>query len=127
MPPCGLGGAAHLRAVLRWCDPQCGSVLESLLRVLLAAAGLPLPLTQQVLRDPATGREQRVDFAWPAARLVVEVDGRRWHDPEDARNRDRRRDNTAAVLGWTVLRFTWREVVHEPELVVASVRGALAA
>lgn len=123
----GLGRAAHLRAVLRWCDPQCGSVLESLLRVLLALGGLPLPVTQHVLRDPVTGRERRVDFAWPAVRLVVEADGRRWHDPEDARDRDRRRDNTAAVLGWTVLRFSWREVVHEPQLVVASVRAALAA
>lgn len=123
----GLAQAAQVAAVLRWCDPRCGSVLESLLRVQLGSAGLPLPHTQYLLRDPVTGREQRVDFAWPAARLVVGVDGRRWHDCEDARDRDRRRDNTAAVLGWTVLRFSWREVVHEPELVLATVRGALAA
>lgn len=123
----GTAGAEHLWNVLRWCDPKSGSVLESLLRVLLALAGLPLPKTQVVLTDPLTGRVQRVDFAWPQHRLVVECDGRRWHDPSDARDADRRRDNTCAILGWTVLRFTWAEVVHQPDAVIAAVRAALAA
>ena len=119
-------GAAQLRQVLRWCDPRCGSVLESLLRVLLCEAGLLPPRTQHVITDEATGLTQRVDFAWPEQRLVVEVDGRRWHDPADRRDADRRRDNTCAQLGWLVLRFTWADVVHRPDDVVAAVRAALA-
>jgi dephospho-CoA kinase len=55
---------------------------------------------------------------------VVEVDGRRWH-PDPAV--DRERDNRLAELGWRVLRFTWADVVHRPEVVVAAVRAALAA
>lgn len=121
----GLGARAHLHAVLRWVDTSSGSVLESLLRVLLSAAGLVPPCTQLVLLDPCTGRVQRVDFAWPEQRLVVEADGRRWHDPQDRRDADRTRDNTCARLGWLVLRFTWAEVVHRPEEVVAAVRAAL--
>lgn len=118
---------AHLRQVLPWCDARCGSLLESLLRVLLCEAGLPPPRTQHVLVDPRTGVASRVDFAWPGRRLVVEADGRRWHDPADARDRDRRRDNTCATLGWRVLRFAWADVVHEPQAVVATVGAALAA
>lgn len=106
------------RRVLRLCDPQAGSVLESLTRVLFHDAGLPAPHTQL----PLDGGRIRVDFAWPEARLVVEVDGVRWHpDPP----RDQARDNRLAVLGWRVLRFTWGQVVHQPDLVLALVGQAL--
>ena len=122
----GLPFAGRLWRVVRWCDPRCGSLLESLLRVLLCEAGLRPPRTQHRIADAGV-LIGRVDFAWPAQLLVVEADGRRWHDPADARDGDRRRDNGCARLGWRVLRFTWAEVVHEPEKVVAHVRAALAA
>ncbi|MFN2521981.1 MAG: DUF559 domain-containing protein [Mycobacteriales bacterium] len=59
--------------------------------------------------------------------MIVEADGRRWHDPDDARTFDRRRANDCASYGWRVLRFTWAEVLHEPAYVVACVRQALTA
>jgi very-short-patch-repair endonuclease len=116
------GGA--LGRAIALADPQAGSVLESALRVLLAEAGLPAPQTQHVIRD---GRSfiARVDFCWPAYGLIVETDGRRWHDPEDVRTFDRRRANSCAQRGWRLLRFTWAEVLHDPEYVVATVRAAL--
>ncbi|MFP5219502.1 MAG: endonuclease domain-containing protein [Actinomycetes bacterium] len=116
----------RLWRVVLWCDPRCGSLLESLLRVLLCEADLRPPRAQHRIVD---GRVLvgRVDFAWPEQLLVVEADGRRWHDPADARDADRRRDNGCARLGWRVLRFTWAEVVHEPQRVVAELRAALSA
>lgn len=112
--------------VLRLVDPRSESVLESALRVVLAEAGVARPATQHRIRDG--GRViGRVDFAWVDERLVVETDGRRWHDPADRRHADRRRDNRWARLGWRVLRFTWAEVVHTPADVVAAVREALLA
>ncbi len=70
------------------------------------------------------GQQLRVDFCFRAARLVVEVDGARWHpDPR----RDRQRDNALTALGWRVLRYAWADVVHEPERVLAEIRAALAA
>jgi very-short-patch-repair endonuclease len=118
------GSALHRAVVLA--DPRSGSVLESALRVLLAQHGLAPPEAQYVIRGG--GRfVARVDFCWPALRLIVEADGRRWHDPEDARTFDRRRANECASYGWRVLRFTWAEVLHEPAYVVACVRRALAA
>lgn len=123
----GRDGVEHLRQVLRWCDARCGSVLESILRALLCDAGLVPPRTQHLLQDPVTGVRLRVDFAWPRQRLAVEADGRRWHDPQDARDVDRRRDNTCASLGWRVLRVTWADAVHDGDAVVAAVAAALRA
>lgn len=114
-------GSGRLRRVLRWCDPRSESVLESALRVVLCEAGLEPSAVQHQLGP------HRLDLAWPEQRLAAEADGRRWHDPEDRRDADRRRDNDAVRRGWRVLRFTWREVVHDPAAVVSTVREALAA
>ena len=112
--------AARARRVVEGCDPECGSVLESVQRVRMVLAGLDGFATQTVLRAfPLL----RVDFCFAAARLVVEVDGARWH-PDPAR--DRQRDNVLAALGWRVLRFTWHEVVHDSARVMATVKAALA-
>lgn len=116
----GFRGAAQARRVLAMCDPLSGSVLESVLRVRLVLAGIEGFTTQAVLsRDPVI----RVDFCFAAERLVVEVDGARWHADVA---RDQARDNALAVLGWRVLRFTWAQVVHDHESVIADVRAALA-
>jgi very-short-patch-repair endonuclease len=117
-------GSSRLARAVALADPQAGSVLESALRVLLAQHGL-FPSSQYVIRH--RGRfVARVDFCFPEHGLIVETDGRRWHDPEDARSFDRRRANACASLGWRLLRFTWAEVMHDPSYVVATVRRALA-
>jgi very-short-patch-repair endonuclease len=113
--------AARARRVVEGCDPECGSVLESVQRVEMVLAGLDGFATQVVLRRSPV---LRVDFCFAQARVVVEVDGARWHpDPQ----RDRDRDNALAALGWRVLRFTWQQVVHDSATVIAVVRAALAA
>jgi very-short-patch-repair endonuclease len=96
-------------------------VLESVQRVRMVLAGIDGFATQVVL---CTTPVLRVDFCFAAARLVVEVDGARWH-PDPAR--DQRRDNVLAALGWRVLRFTWSEVVHDSARVLDTVRAALEA
>lgn len=117
--------AARLRRVLALVDPSSGSVLESVLRVLMVQAGLR-PLTQVTLLDRDGNRIGIVDFWFREARLVVECDGRRWHDPQDARDRDRLRDNETARIGCRTLRFTWDDVMHRPDRVLATVRDCLA-
>jgi very-short-patch-repair endonuclease len=67
----------------------------------------------------------RVDVAYPWARVVVELDGRRWHGHREQFERDRRRDNAAQLAGWIVLRFTWDQVIRRPEYVCSTVRRAL--
>ncbi|MCC6900234.1 MAG: DUF559 domain-containing protein [Polyangiaceae bacterium] len=64
------------------------------------------------------------DFAVPAARLVIEVDGR-CHARQ--RGRDARKDRQLARLGWHVLRLDADLVLSEPDEALAQVREALAA
>ena len=55
-----------------------------------------------------------VDFHWPDARLIVETDGHEHHGTRAAFERDRARDQALMAAGWTVLRFTYRQVLEEP-------------
>lgn len=68
-----------------------------------------------------------VDFEWQAERLVVEVDGYRFHSTRSAFERDRRRDAELMAAGYRVIRVTWRQLESEPLAVVARIAQALAA
>ncbi|HKO36791.1 MAG TPA: DUF559 domain-containing protein [Solirubrobacterales bacterium] len=65
------------------------------------------------------------DFIWRDARLIVEADSRRVHGTVAAFEKDRRRDQLLTAAGWTVIRCTWRQVLDEPEALVATVRTLL--
>jgi len=52
----------------------------------------------------------RADFAFADRRLVVECDGRAWHDAA----RDKRRDARLREMGWEVLRITGSDIVRTP-------------
>lgn len=111
--------------VLRLVDPRSESVLESVCRVLFVEAGLPAPRTQFEVRRIDGRLLGRVDFAWPEQRLVVETDGFAFHADRASYRSDRRRTNALVLDGWQVLRFSWEDVVHHAEAVVAAVRLAL--
>lgn len=55
-------------------------------------------------------RDWRFDFAWPAQRIAVEVEGGTWQGGRHTRGRgyedDCEKYNRAAELGWRVFRFT---------------------
>lgn len=119
-------GRGRIVQVLRLIDPQSGSVLESLCRVLLAQAGLAPEETQLVVRTRSGRWIGRVDFGWPSARLVVETDGFAFHSDRAGYRKDRRQGNALVLAGWRVLRFSWEDVVHHPDEVVEAVREALA-
>jgi very-short-patch-repair endonuclease len=59
-----------------------------------------------------------VDLAWPELKLCVQFDGRRIHRTRAAFVRDRKQDRALVRLGWTVVRYPWDDVVHEPDTVV---------
>lgn len=66
-----------------------------------------------------------VDVAFPLARVAVEVDGWAWHVDVDRFRADRRKQNALVLDGWTLLRFTWHDLVNRPDAVVAQLRAAL--
>lgn len=67
----------------------------------------------------------RVDAAYPDRKLAIEVDGFAHHSSPDALQRDRTRQNRLVALGWTVLRFTWDDVVRRPAMVAKEIREAV--
>lgn len=120
-------GASGLRLVGELLDPSSGSVLESLLRWTLHDAGVPRPRTQHQVCDEEGTDIARVDFCWPAQRLVVETDGFAFHSTREAYRRDRERLNQLVRLGWRVLRFSWEDVRRRPLHVVGLVVQCLGA
>jgi very-short-patch-repair endonuclease len=66
-----------------------------------------------------------VDFLWSEQRLVVEVDGWESHRTRSAFEEDRARDARLAVLGYEVIRFTWRQVTDDASSVARTIRALL--
>jgi very-short-patch-repair endonuclease len=114
-----------IEARARW-DAATESELEDRFRRLLADAGLPDPEPQFVVRDRNGTFVARADFAYPAARLLVELDSEAHHLDRIAFRRDRSKHNRASMLGWLVLRYTWWDLVEEPGRVCSEVRAAVA-
>lgn len=109
-------------------EPQSESPLETAGRLLLIGAGLPAPMVQIRVCDPATGDVLfRIDLGYEPQRIGIELDGYGVHGAPDAIMADRRRQNALQVLGWMLLRFTWHDVMHRRGYVVDVVRRALAA
>ena len=55
-----------------------------------------------------------LDVAFPAVKLCVEADGKQHRlDPAQIAH-DQRRTIYLANLGWTVIRFNWNEIRHDP-------------
>jgi very-short-patch-repair endonuclease len=121
----GLRGLPRLRAAIRLCDPGAESPMESRLRLLLMAGGLPRPVTQFEVRDPRGLFVARLDLAYPDRKLGVEYDGDH-HRGRGVFQQDLRRLNALRACGWTVLRFASLDIYREPARVVSTVRAALA-
>jgi very-short-patch-repair endonuclease len=99
------------------------SVLEPAFARLLVSRSLPAPVFHHVI---VTGsRSYELDFAYVDERIDVEVDGWAHHGAREAFEADRRRDAELAALGWVVVRFTWRQVVHDGARVAAQIAAVL--
>jgi hypothetical protein len=93
---------------------------------LLAAAGLPRPMTQLVLAK-AADRLVRVDCHFADANLVVELLGYRYHRSKAQLDRDAERLNALALEGRRVLQFTYDQVVACPLAVMSTMQAAVSA
>jgi very-short-patch-repair endonuclease len=100
------------------------SLLEARFADLARRHELIIPAFQHEVWD--AGRfVARVDAAYPPLLLAIEVDGFESHSSPDAFQRDRARQNYLVSLGWTVLRFTWHDVVHRPAEVAKIIRETI--
>ena len=93
---------------------------------LIAAAGLPTPLTQQVLTR-AGDRLVRVDFRFANTPVVVEVLGYQSHRSKAQLRRDADRMNALLADGLQPYQFSYEHVVDAPADVVVTTAAALRA
>lgn len=120
-------GRAKLRAILDRHAPGTTvtrSELEE--RFLALCRGAELPPAQHNEPIALDGGTSRIaDVVWRRERVIVELDGRTFHDTDHAFDDDRARDVDLKVERWSVLRFTWHHVTRRPEWVVRQLRRAL--
>ncbi len=116
-------GSVGVRRAARLTDPRADNPLESLSRGHLLTAGLPAPELQVEIKT--AGRRYFADFGWPGRRVIGEADGRLKYVEPGALYAEKRREDDLRRVGWTVVRWTWDDVVREPSTVVARVAHAL--
>jgi hypothetical protein len=91
-------------------DPGDSDLETRVLRVLVAH-GFPPPVQQHRVR--VGGRTCKIDLAYPALRLGIELDGWEFHRGRFAFDDDRARANLLVANGWHLVRFTSRSTDDE--------------
>ncbi len=95
------------------------SDLEDLFRRVVASLPHPMPETQFEVFEADGQLLGRYDFAYQTRMALIECDSEGFHMDSVSFQRDRDKQNRAHVLGWTVYRFTWRQLIDDPDLVRA--------
>ena len=108
---------ARTLADLGWGPEPTKSELERAFLKLCRKHGIPKPEVNQKIGS------YTVDFLWRDQRLVVDTDGWRYHASRAAFEADRARDVQLQRWGFTVLRFTYRQVTSAPTVVAASLKA----
>jgi very-short-patch-repair endonuclease len=116
-------GSRNARQVAAVATGAAESFLESMLRALVVQAGLDGFEPQVVVRRGPF--RARVDLGHRQARIAVEAEGYEFHGSSADFAADCRRYDELVAAGWLVLRFTYRQVLFEPDWVIATIRDAL--
>lgn len=118
----GRRGVARLAATVADGPAPTRSELEDVVLDLILRGGLAHP----DVNVPLVLERRRVvpDFRWPAARLVLEADGARWHGSAIARADDAERQALLERHGERVLRVTWEQAMARPAQTLARLRAA---
>ena len=120
----GLGARRLQRLLAEW-QPGVESLPEHRFALAVRASDLPLPEWNAVV-EVVGGGQRRVDALWRAARLGVEIKGRRWHG-DDVWEQDLLREADLTGAGLAVLGLPARAVLRELPRTLDTVRTALLA
>ena len=102
-------------------DEALGSEIEARMARILRT----LPYRWQPQFPIDTGSHNyRVDFAIPDAMLAIECHSIKWHFGEEAFKKDLAHDRRLTLIGWTVLYYSWDEIVLAPDEVKQDVVAA---
>jgi very-short-patch-repair endonuclease len=117
----GRYGSPQARRLLQAASSGARSEAERLLVKLLREGGITGWQTNYPIGP------YKVDVAFPASKVVIEVDGWAYHSDQSVFQTDRKRQNYLTLMGWQVLRFTWLDLVEYPQRVIAEIRAATSA
>jgi very-short-patch-repair endonuclease len=76
-------------------------------------------------RVEAGGHTHYLDAAFPDVKLGIECHSLRWHLAEERFKEDARRDRRLTLAGWTILYFTWDDLILAAESVELEIRQAI--
>ena len=116
-------GAPALQRLLDALAGTDAADLRSMLEVLLLQLCDDHQLSKPVTNAQVEGFT--VDFYWPHKRLIIEADSYTYHSMPSAFERDRERDQQLTLAGYTVVRFTYKQVTRQPKAVADRVRRLL--
>jgi very-short-patch-repair endonuclease len=123
----GRRGAGVLQKIIHAREPGApptDSALEIRFVQLLRRNRIPLPVRQRVVRD-SRGFVARVDFEYPEAQVVIEVDSRKHHLGAAEWERDLRRRNRLTGAGKRVLHVTYHRMQTDQAGLIEEIRSAL--
>ncbi|GAA1780227.1 hypothetical protein GCM10009712_29490 [Pseudarthrobacter sulfonivorans] len=101
----GARGIRKARHALELCRVGADSAPETRLRLALGRMGLPEPTLSYVALDHTGGELAWPDMAYPKFKVAVNYDGRH-HLEARQRERDIRRDESIAAVGWQSVTVT---------------------
>lgn len=105
-------GGKQARRVAAAASAKAANPFESVLRAIaLEVPGLQVEPQVVLHVDGHTVRPDLVDLS---RRLVVEAESFEWHGRREALDRDCIRYNVLSLGGWTILRFSWEQVMRRP-------------
>ncbi|WP_051972873.1 DUF559 domain-containing protein [Amycolatopsis japonica] len=114
-------GIHRAQMLLALATGEAESPSESILRLIVVEAGLPVPVAQYEI-GTIDGRKLYVlDLAWPELRIALEYDGYAAH--EGRQDYDAERDARMAARGWITIRATAADL-RDPRRLLAELRGA---
>jgi predicted transcriptional regulator of viral defense system len=123
----GRPGVQRLRRVIAQHleeEERTDSAFEALFLSLLLEFDLPRPALHHRIFTPGGDFVAEVDLAYPELMILIELDGQ-VHDRREVADRDAPRQNRLELLGWTVLRYRWRQFVDHPDAIVREIKHAI--
>jgi hypothetical protein len=118
----GRKGLRRLRRVAARVDPRAADAISPLevdFFALCKQADLPLPQVNVLVEG------HLADFYWPPDKVIVETDGYEFHKDRVAFERDHESTVDLAVLGYSVIRTTYRMLKANPQPVLRLIRQSL--
>lgn len=121
-------GSASARILIQVMSEHSESSAESLAMLRLWQAGLTLP-TQQFWLESYTGYRYRPDMVWEEQGLILEIDGHikfqgLYRPAHEQAGYDAMRQRELEIMGWSVMRTTWKELYEHPATPMTRLRAA---